>query len=262
MVRRQSTENRGCPSIIRCFVIFMLLVTGAQASEMTRAFLDGIEFYKEEKFAEAISAFSKIAGSGVRNSKLFYNLGNAYLKNDDLGHAVLWYERALTLTPDDPDLRFNYEYAISQTKDKKEDKAISVFRILFFWKHLLSAKAVQVTAIILNVIFWFIVILRMVQKKVKILKWPGYLTLILALVFTFTAFYNYYETAYLRHAIILPSQVPVRSGLTDDSTELFVLHAGTKVKIEKEHKDFFRIYFSEGKIGWIRNDQLSVIRDH
>lgn len=240
----------------------MLLVTGAQASEMTRAFLDGIQFYKEEKFAEAISAFSKIAESGVRNSKLFYNLGNAYLKNGDIGHAVLWYERALALTPDDPDLRFNYEYAISQVKDKKEDKDISVFRILFFWKHFLSAKAVQVTAIILNVIFWLIMIFRMVQKKGRILKGPGYLLFLLALIFTMTAFYNYYEAAYIRHAIILPSQVSVRSGLTDDSTELFVLHAGTKVKIEKEHKDFFRIYFSEGKIGWIRNDQLAVIRNH
>ncbi|OQY54371.1 MAG: hypothetical protein B6245_21370 [Desulfobacteraceae bacterium 4572_88] len=249
-------------SLIRitgCLMLFALMGTPAQATEMTRAFLDGVTHYKENNFGEAISAFSKIAETGVKNSKLFYNLGNAYLKNDDLGHAILWYERALCLTPDDPDLKFNHEYAVSQVRDERDDKALSVFRILFFWKHVLSPETVQWTAIILNLIFWLIVTIRVIQKKKRILKTPGYLAVGLALVFTFTASYNYYETAYVKRAVILPAKVSVRSGLADEATELFVLHAGTKVRIEKEHKDFYRIFFSEGKIGWIRKSDAGSI---
>ncbi|QTA88795.1 tetratricopeptide repeat protein [Desulfonema magnum] len=241
-----------------CFIIFILFVSSTQATEMPRMFLEGIQYYKADDFPRAISAFLKIAETGVRNSKLFYNLGNAYLKNGDLGNAMLWYERALKLTPDDPDLKFNYEHALSQIKDAREEKEISIFRILFFWKHIFSVKTVQGTAITLNVIFWLIVILQIILKK-KILRTSVYLIFIFAIIFTATAFYNYYEAAYIRHGIILPSQVSVRSGLTDESTELFVLHAGTKVKIEKENKAFFRIYFSEGKIGWIRQSQAGVI---
>lgn len=245
--------------ITGCLVLLALMGTSAQASEVTRAFLDGVTYYKENNFPAAISEFSRIAETGVKNSKLFYNLGNAYLKNDDLGNAILWYERALRLTPDDPDLKFNHEYALSQVKDAREDKALSVFRILFFWKHVMSAKTVQWTAIALNLIFWLIVTVRMIQKKKRILKTPGYLAMILALVFTLTAAYNYYETAYVKQAVILPAEVSVRSGLTDEATELFVLHAGTKVRIEKEHKGFFRIFFSEGKIGWIRKADAGII---
>jgi tetratricopeptide (TPR) repeat protein len=244
---------------IGCVIIFILLTVPAHADEMTRAFLDGIKHYKENNFAGAISEFSKIADAGVKNSRLFYNLGNAYLRNNDLGHAILWYERALKLAPDDPDLRFNYEYALSQVKDERDDKDISVFRILFFWKHALSAETIRLTAIILNAVFWLAVILRLIQKKKKILRIPAYLILVPAVIFTLTAFYNYYEESHLRQAVILPPEVSVRSGLTDDSTELFILHAGTRVRIEKEKDEFFRIYFSEGKIGWIKKEAAGVI---
>ena len=216
-----------CSSLRKITGYLMLLAlmgTSVQATEMTRAFLDGITHYKENNFVEAISEFSKIAETGVKNSKLFYNLGNAYLKNDDLGHAILWYERALCLTPDDPDLKFNHEYAVSQVRDERDDKALSVFRILFFWKHVLSPETVQWTAIILNLIFWLIVTIRVIQKKKRILKTPGYLAVGLALVFTFTASYNYYETAYVKRAVILPAKVSVRSGLADEATEIGRAH--------------------------------------
>ena len=240
-------------------MLFALMGTSVQATEMTRAFLDSVTHYKENNFAEAISAFSKIAETGVKNSKLFYNLGNAYLKNDDLGHAILWYERALRLAPDDPDLKFNHEYAVSQVRDEREDKSLSAFRILFFWKHVLNPKTVQWTAIILNLVFWLSMVVRMIQRKKRILRTPGYLLMGLALVFTFTASYNYYEAAYVKRGVILPTEVSVRSGLADKATELFVLHAGTKVRIEKEHKGFFRIFFSEGKIGWIKKSDAGSI---
>jgi SH3-like domain-containing protein len=83
--------------------------------------------------------------------------------------------------------------------------------------------------------------------------------LTLGLVFTLTAVYNDYETDFTKEAVILPSRVSIRSGLTDDATELFVLHAGTKVKIDKEKDAYIRIFFSEGKIGWIKKSDAGVI---
>lgn len=243
---------------ILCFVISIFLVTPVRATEMTQAFLDGIRYYKVEKYDSAISSFSKIVDSGIKNSKLFYNLANGYLKNDNLGYAILWYERALKLTPNDPDLKFNHKYALSLVKDENEAKDVSIFRVLFFWKQLLGSMAVLWAGIILNVLFWTILVLQIVNRK-KIFKMPGYVLLVLTIIFTSTALYNYYEAAYIKKAIILPSKVPVRSGFSEDSTELFVLHSGTKVTIEKENRDYFRIFFSDGKIGWIKKSEAGVI---
>jgi tetratricopeptide (TPR) repeat protein len=243
---------------IACITILFILMTGAAASELTMAFFDGIKNYKAEEYAKAASAFSGVADAGIKNGKLFYNLGNSYLKNGRLGHAVLWYERALRLIPDDPDLKFNHEYVLSLIKDEADDGNLPIFRVLFFWKHLMSATTIQWTGILLNLFAVLMLTIPVVRKKKKV-KTSAYLLLILAVIFILTAFYNFYETAYIKKAVILPEQVSVRSGLTDNSTELFVLHTGTKVKIEKENTAFFRIFFSDGKIGWIKKSDAGII---
>lgn len=230
----------------------------AQDRELTQAFLDGINQYKTGEFAAAAESFQKIADAGIRNGKLFYNLGNAYLKNGQIGAAMLWYERALLLIPDDPDLRFNYEYALTLLKDDRGEKNISIVRILFFWKYLLSSPAVRILAIVLNALFWIMVTVRLAMGR-KLLKTPVVLTLIPALVFSLTAIYNYYESRYLRMGVILSEEVAVRSGLSEDATELFRLHGGTKIQIEREKDGYCRIVFTEDKIGWIRSADAGVI---
>jgi tetratricopeptide (TPR) repeat protein len=242
-----------------CYLaVVIFLAAPAYADTLTRAFLDGVNSYNSANYATAITEFSKIAAAGVSNGKLFYNLGNAYLKNGDLGHAILWYERALKLMPTDPDLKFNHEYALTQVKDEMEDSRGPIFKVLFFWKHLLSVPTVQWTALIFNVMFWLILALQAVGRK-NILRLPSYAILVVTLVFTFTALYNHYAFKFQKPAVILSDKVSVRSGLTEDSTQLFVLHAGTKIKIDKENRDFYRIYFSDGKIGWLRKSEIGVI---
>ncbi|MBI5592558.1 MAG: tetratricopeptide repeat protein [Deltaproteobacteria bacterium] len=237
-------------------ILFSVRITGA--SETARTFLDGIKDYKENRFSEAAAAFSRIADEGIKNGKLFYNLGNSHLKNGDIGNAILWYERSLKLLPHDPDLRFNYEYAQSLTKDQKGDKDLPLVRILFFWKYLLSQAQIQWAAIFFSLAFWALVTVRVIRRKSRF-QTLGHVMLTLGLIFTLTAVYNDYESAFIKDAVILPARVSIRSGLTDDATELFVLHAGAKVRIDKEKDDYIRIAFSEGKIGWIKKSDAGVI---
>ncbi len=249
-------------TVITCIAIcalFASLPATGYSSEDARNFLDGIKAYRSDNYEAAIKAFLKIATSGVKNGKLYYNLANAHLKNDDLGQAMLWYERALKLIPHDPDLKFNHKHALSLVKDERDEKNLPILKVVFFWKHILSKETVKWIAIALNLFFWMILAFRIIQKKRRTFRASLYFVLIPLLIFTSTAFYNYYEDAFLKEAIILDEQVSVRSALSDVSTELFVLHGGTKVKIEKEKGDYFRIFFSEGKIGWLKKADLGVI---
>jgi uncharacterized protein YgiM (DUF1202 family) len=61
------------------------------------------------------------------------------------------------------------------------------------------------------------------------------------------------------HAVILPAEVPVRSGFSPDSTTLFVLHGGTKVAVEKRIGKFIKIQFAKDKIGWIPKEAAGLI---
>ncbi|MFP4347487.1 MAG: tetratricopeptide repeat protein [Thermodesulfobacteriota bacterium] len=236
----------------------LCLAAVSHADQLTQSFLDGIRYYQEGDYERAVLEFKKITDAGVQNGRLYYNLGNAYLRSNQLGHAMLWYERALELIPEDPDLKFNYAYALSRTKDERADRGPSLIRILFFWKFLLNPTLIRRIAIAMNLLFWLAVLVRLIRGK-KVMKTPIYLLLFVTLIFTGTAAYHYYEDTYIREGIILPEQVSVRSGLTEGATELFVLHAGTKIRVEKEKDGFFRIFFSEGKIGWIKKDQVGII---
>ncbi len=236
----------------------LLLYTPSDASPFAREFISGIEAYQAGRYTEAIKKWRAIADDGVTNGELFYNLGNAHLKADHLGPAILWYERALRLLPNDPDLRFNLNYARSLTKDTPEEGATPIMRILFFWKYQLSRRTVTIAAITGNIIFWVLLAGWRLTRRRGLWR-AAVVTSVPVLILVLTAAFNFYEAAHLKQAIILPVKVSVRSGLQKTDTELFVLHAGAKVQVVRDSKEHYQIRYSTGKTGWVDRSAAGLI---
>ena len=245
-------------SIAAALILGLLLAGGAMASDAARTFMTGIDAYSKGEWPAAIAAFQRLVDDGSDSGALCYNLGNAYLKNDDLGHALLWYERALKRIPDDPDLRFNYDYALTLTKDAPAPKTSPLLRILFFWKYQLSPATIRWCALILNAVLWTTLAVLAVRRK-HLLRPTTVLIAAAALIFTATALFNTVEAARMQSAIILPKEVAVRSGFTETATELFVLHAGTRVRVERKSGDYLLIRYTEDKIGWVKRADAGII---
>ena len=239
-------------------LFFMGIPSAVFGSQSAKTFLDGVSAYSKGDYDQAIENFLIIADQGVMNDKVFYNIGNAYFKTHDLGRSILWYERAYQLAPTDPDLRFNLAFARSQTKDKLEAEEGGLYRILFFWNYLLSPSTIEKIALILNGVFWLVLGINAFRNR-RTSRLFGWIVSVWIVIFTLTAGYNFYEKKGIQKAIIITKEAPVRSGWTDESTELFVLHAGTKVKVEKMQKGYYRIYFSKGKIGWLSKADAELI---
>ena len=180
------------------------------------------------------------------------------MKAGDLGRARLWYERAARLSPRDPDLNFNREVAVSQVKDAGEESVGGISRVLFFWYFLLDDDTLRWMALGANALFWIIVLLRRIRGR----RWRSMGTGALAaltLVLFVSAGVRYAQQRYQRYGVVIPESISVRSGLTEKSTELFVLHAGTRVRIESRRPEGFRIRFSHGKIGWVQRGDLEAV---
>ena len=242
---------------------FLFLIVGAPAygKDLTRYaedFLEGIKKYQEQDYPSAIRIFTELTEKGVTTGKLYYNLGNAHLKKGNLGHAILWYERAARLIPRDPDLKFNLSHARSLVKDKQDDSRQALYSILFFWYYRFSPRTVQYAALALNLLFWSILLARLFIPWSR-LRLAGAFVGAVAIILTATAVYQFIDTSRPNQAVILPDKVSVRSGLTDQDTELFILHGGTKVKVEKTLDNHRRIFFSKGKIGWVQASDLGTI---
>ena len=220
-------------------------------------FVAGIKNYRAGQFEKAAQQFETIAQNHVKNPYLFYNIANAYLKANDIGRAILWYQRAKVLLPNDPDLNFNLAYATSLVTDKKED-TLNIMEILFFWDSLLPARTIQITAIFCSFIFFAWAAIRVVKKQ-KVFSGTGILLCTLFVLVTAVTCVNYYKRSVHVNAVIVRAQVAVRSGMADTSTQLFSLHAGTTVRVKAQRNGYLKIMFSQGKVGWVKTGEAVII---
>ena len=241
---------------ILCLTIFLASPQKVMADNNT-LFLDGIKNYKQGNFKQAAINFKALAQTNIKNPYLYYNIANAYLKADDIGHAVLWYERAKLLAPNDPDLNFNLDYANTLVKDKKEE-VMNIMDVLFFWDNMISLKTIQMTSIFFSFLFFTWAAARVVKKQ-KVLSGTGIILCSLFVLVTAVTGLNYYKRIMWQNAVIVQETIAVRSGVTDTSTKLFSLHAGTKVKVKQIKKQYLKILFSKGKVGWVKITDAIII---
>lgn len=242
---------------ICCFWVLAAVPDIGRAQDTSGLFIDGIAQYQAGEFEAAAATFEAIAGSGVRNPGLFYNIGNAYLKSRDLGRAILWYERARRLAPLDPDLLFNLEHANSLRRDQVASQ-VSLLDVFFFWYGRVPLKWLQVSAIAASCLLFLAAGIYLVRKQPMVNGWTRGLAGLMILL-TIAAGLQYYRESAVSHAVIIGETVPVMSGTSPAATRLFDLHAGTKVRVRSTMNGYLKIMLTKEKVGWVRQGDAITI---
>ncbi len=91
-------------------ILFFSLPATAKGDDPHRLFDLANRYYAEQAYEKAITTYQQILDQGFYHAALFYNLGNAYYKQGELGRAVLNYEKSLLLWPTDPEIRENLAF--------------------------------------------------------------------------------------------------------------------------------------------------------
>ena len=73
--------------------------------------------YAQKNYAAAIQQYEQVRQSQGESAELYYNLGNAYYKTGDIAQAILNYNRALLLAPNNDDAQFNLQVAQRKVVD-------------------------------------------------------------------------------------------------------------------------------------------------
>jgi len=94
--------------------------------------------YSANNYTEAIKAYESILKQGYESADLYYNLGNAYYKNNEVTKSILNYERAKLLAPGDEDIKFNLELVNQFTVDKIEPLPRPFF--VKWWNSLINSN--------------------------------------------------------------------------------------------------------------------------
>lgn len=81
----------------------------------------GDAYYKQQKYPEAIIAFQQSLTNAVEDNqraKVYFNVGNALIKHQKINEAIRAYKESLKLNPDDIDAKYNLSYALKLSKQK------------------------------------------------------------------------------------------------------------------------------------------------
>jgi tetratricopeptide (TPR) repeat protein len=232
-------------------------------SQNEEKFNQGKEHYKEANYEAAITVWESILESGEHSAALYYNLGNAYYRIDQIAPSIYFYEKALQLAPNDSEIKNNLAFA--------QNKAIDIIEPIP--KNLVSAwieNTIQLFSfngwarITILFVFGFVLLFLLYYFSNSTLKKRGFFAgsfffLFIALIGLFFAFSNYNKIVAKKTAVIFATSTQVRSEPLQRSEISFVLHEGTKVKITAEVDGWNRIELADGKEGWMPKDDLKEL---
>ena len=252
-------KKGGRKSVASIALLLMLLPMAANAA--TKAEADSA--YVNSNYQEAIKVYESLLKQG-ESAELYYNLGNAYYRTENITRAVLNYERALLLSPGDGDIRFNLQIARSKTIDKIVPESEMFF--VTWYRSLVNIMSVDGWGRMALVSLALVIVLFLVylfSARVWVQKVGFFGGGILLVVFVFSNFFAWQQRQQLLNregAIVVAPSVTVKSTPAQNGTDLFILHEGTKVVItDGSMKSWREIRLADGKKGWIESKKIELI---
>ncbi len=241
------------------FVLGWLLVLAGPgrlcAATLSAEFDAANDLYFTNKFAEAAAAYGKLIDGGQRTATLYFNLGNACYKAEQMGRAIAAYRRAERLSPRDATLRANLQFV--RKKVNGDDRGLGPF-----WREGLATLTLNEWAMTGAVLFWgWFLVLALGEFWPKWRKplrnctiWLG-LVMLLSLACLAGAGYDRLAN---RFAVVVVKEAVLRFGPLQESPVSHQLQDGSEVSILDEKDNWLQVRDRKGRPGWLKRDQVQV----
>lgn len=229
------------------------------ADVMTQANVD----YSKGNYQSAINGYNTVLKENV-SADVYYNLGNAYFRSDDITKAIISYERAKLLAPGNKDIEHNLRVA----RLKTVDKLMPADRMFFVeWYQALRnmntpdgwanmAFVSLVVALLLFLVYLFV-------DHAVVQRLSFYMAIVLIVVFIFGNLFAWQLKDYAENTmagVITTNEVTVKKTPTAQSADVCVIHEGTHVDIiDSALKDWTAVTLPDGREGWIPAKSLEKI---
>ena len=228
--------------------------------EIGEVFVNANNAYEEGDYPGALGLYEAVIERGIANGYVFFNLGNAYLRNGELGRAIASYRRALALLPREQDAQANLEFA---RKSRRDDLAppspAPILRTLFFWHYSLSRAELMRVAVLTNLLMWGVAVLLLYRRRSEVLRW---LLVGLSVILVASAGSLLVRGVKPRRvAVVIPQEIDARSGTDLNTVVRFKLHAGTEVLATGVREGWIQIELPDGQRGWIESGHAELVGD-
>lgn len=249
--------------ILSVIIVSAPLFSNGQSAAIRDSLAQANAHYTAGQFGKAATSYEGILAKGYESKELYYNLGNALYKSNNITYAILNYERALKLAPNDEDVIYNLEMAKAQVVDNIPTLPEPGF--LRWWRDMIATRTTDNWALRSTISFLVfltllgIFLLTRVSRIKKLTFWFGLLFL------TYSAFtFSFASTQKARltghdSAVITERSVRVKGSPSESGTELFIIHEGLTVKITDQLGEWIEIRIADGNKGWVKETAMVKI---
>lgn len=241
--------------IIICFIPLLLPAKEYDLSIANRA-------YQEQDYTAAKAGYMKLVDQGVVNYELFYNLGNTCFKLNELGNARLFYEKAAKFKPLDDELNDNISILMSRMKDKEVVERSFIETLLRKVYYIFPINILGILVLIFFILMMAFIVLLILSRSMIFKQIMKIFLVIFAVIFFLTTIAEIMriQDFYAKDSgVILEGTVIAYSGPSEDFPQVFTIHEGLKVSLERFDNDWVLIKLPSGNGGWVLRSSLGII---
>jgi len=233
--------------------LFFLTYTAKAQNSVEGNFTAGNTAFEQKQYANAINAYEAILATGTHSAELFYNLGNSYYQQGNIGKAILNYEKSLSLKSSE-DTRFNLEIAKSKQIDQLSSVGATPKQL---WGNMVSSFSATGWTILMVLIFWATIgawILWLIGKE-RTHRKKGFLMgiigipLVLFVGILASSRNDLQEDS--GRAILLSKEIDLRISPDPKGESLTTLHEGVELNLLEEINDWYHVRLINGDQGWL-----------
>ena len=265
MKKRKKVKTAGVGAVLLILSLGLATTASAQKTivpeHVTKAMADSA--YVRQQYQQAIADYEALLKKGV-SADIYYNLGNAYYRTENITRAVINYERALLLSPGDRDIRFNLQLARSKTIDKITPESEMFF--VTWYRSLVNIMSVDGWATMSLVSLALAIMLALCYlftARVWMQKTGFFGAFAMIVIFGLSNLFAWQQKDQLVNrtgAIVISPAAAVKSTPANGGTDLFIIHEGTKVEItDSSMKEWKEVRIADGKEGWIKTSMIEMI---
>jgi len=235
--------------------IFSLILALLGITTFAQDFKAANQLFDAKKYADATAEYEKIE---PKTAHVYFNLGNAYYRQEQLGRAIVNYARARRIAPRDPDILANLKFAEDRLGVTEVNSPSRPVQRL--WQSIIGSRTFREWSGYELATLWLM--LAAIGLAIWISKWrTAFITM--AVVFLVgwgvSAMALSVRQTEAPHAIVLTAHAEARFAPQPEATVHFPLTEGTEVAVREDRGQWLFVERADGQQGWVRAETVERI---
>ena len=234
---------------------------GPGADDLKGLFSRACELYEKGDFGSALSEFQAVRAGGIENAPLYYNIGNCYYREGQLGRAVASYRRALMLAPRDSDAKINLALIRAAVGGGDTTSTGGLATVTALPLRFFSARQFQWIFYLAYYLaagcFLGVLFLRGRFRRI------GLYGLTAAVVVAGCALglseYGISKFRSVTEGVVVADRAPLKSGPGDAFQEIATLPDGLELRLRAKSGIWVEVELPTGEVGWLRDQSIEPI---